>query len=186
MDGRTAAHAARSALLLLLTINLFNYMDRQVLAAVEPDIRATFFAANDLHAMTKTGWLGSAFLLTYMFSAPLLGFLADRLSRWVIVGVAVILWSLATGGSGLATTFGILFATRVCVGIGEGGYGPAAPTILADLYPIERRGLIMAIFFTAISVGSALWYVIGGSIGARFGWRWAFFLVAPPGLFIGF
>src|SRR2546421_12638552 len=186
MDGRTAAHAARSALLLLLTINLFNYMDRQVLAAVEPDIRATFFAANDLHAMTKTGWLGSAFLLTYMFSAPLLGFLADRLSRWVIVGVAVILWSLATGGSGLATTFGILFATRVCVGIGEGGYGPAAPTILADLYPIERRGFIMAIFCTAVSLCRALWYVIGGPTAAGFGLRRGFFWGAAPAFLLRF
>src|ERR1700719_1132279 len=85
---------ARSALLLLLAINLFNYMDRQVLAAVEPDIRASFFSPNDPTAMTRTGLLGSAFLITYMLSAPLLGFLADRVSRWVIVGVAVILWSL--------------------------------------------------------------------------------------------
>jgi MFS family permease len=120
-----------------------------------------------------------------MVSAPVLGFLADRLSRWIIVGSAVILWSIASGASGLATTFGILFATRICVGIGEGGYGPAAPTILADLYPIQRRGLIMAIFCAAIPVGSALGYVIGGAIGSHFGWRWAFYSVAPPGLLLG-
>jgi MFS transporter, Spinster family, sphingosine-1-phosphate transporter len=176
---------ARTALALLLVINLFNYIDRQILAAVEPEIRATFFQSGDLNAMAKTGLLGTAFLVTYMLSAPVLGFLADRISRWVIVGSAVILWSLASGGSGLAATFGILFATRICVGIGEGGYGPAAPTILADLYPIERRGLIMAIFCAAIPVGSALGYVIGGPIAAHFGWRWAFYMVAPPGLLLG-
>src|SRR5438045_1092962 len=120
-----------------------------------------------------------------MISAPLLGFLADRISRWVIVGSAVILWSLASGASGLAATFAILFATRICVGIGEGGYGPAAPTILSDLFPIETRGRIMAIFCAAIPVGSALGYVIGGLIGAHLGWRWAFYLVAPPGLLLG-
>lgn len=60
--------------------------------------------------MTKTGlYLGDAFLLTYMISAPILGFLADRLSRWFVIGVAVILWSLASGASGLAATFAILF-----------------------------------------------------------------------------
>ncbi len=135
--------------------------------------------------MTKTGFLGTAFLVTYMLSAPVLGFLADRISRWVIVGTAVILWSLASGGSGLAATFGILFATRVCIGIGEGAYGPAAPTILSDLYPIETRGRIMAIFCAAIPVGSALGYVVGGLVGAHFGWRWAFYMVAPPGLILG-
>jgi MFS transporter, Spinster family, sphingosine-1-phosphate transporter len=177
---------ARSALFLLLTINLFNYIDRQILAALEPDIRATFFAPDDVNRMTKTGLLGVAFFVTYMISAPVLGFLADRISRWVIVGVAVILWSLASGASGLAATFGILFATRIFVGIGEGGYGPAAPTILSDLFTIEARGRIMAIFCAAIPVGSALGYVIGGLVGAHLGWRWAFYLVTPPGLLLGF
>ena len=183
-NGRPGS-AAKTALLLLLGINLFNYIDRQILAALEPDIRATFFAADDVHAMTKTGLLGDAFFVTYMVSAPILGFLADRFSRWIIVGSAVILWSLASGGSGLAATFAILFATRVLVGIGEGGYGPAAPTILADLFPIETRGRIMAIFCSAIPVGSALGYVIGGLVGAHLGWRWAFYLVTLPGLLLG-
>ena len=174
-----------SALLLLLGINLFNYIDRQILAALEPDIRAAFFAADDVNAMTKTGLLGVAFFVTYMISAPILGLLADRISRWIIVGCAVILWSLASGISGLAATFAILFATRIFVGIGEGGYGPAAPTILSDLFPIERRGRVMAIFYTAIPVGSALGYVIGGLVGANLGWRWAFYLVTPPGLLLG-
>ena len=183
-NGRPGS-AAKTALLLLLGINLFNYIDRQILAALEPDIRATFFAPNDPNAMTKTGLLGDAFFVTYMLSAPILGLLADRISRWLIVGSAVILWSLASGGSGLAATFGILFATRIFVGIGEGGYGPAAPTIIADLFPIQTRGRVMAIFYTAIPVGSALGYVIGGLVGAHMGWRWAFYLVAPPGILLG-
>ena len=183
--GKNTPSAAWSALVLLLAINLFNYIDRQILAAVEPDIRATFFAPNDPNAMMRTGWLGDAFFVTYMISAPVLGVLADRISRWIIVGSAVILWSLASGGSGLAATFAILFATRICVGIGEGGYGPAAPTILADRFPIETRGRIMAVFYTAIPVGSALGYVIGGVVGGHLGWRWAFYLVTPPGLLLG-
>ena len=183
--GKRPLSGAQSALFLLLAINLFNYIDRQILAALEPDIRASFFAAGDVNAMTKTGLLGDAFFVTYMISAPVLGLLADRFSRWIIIGFAVILWSLASGASGLAATFAILFATRICVGIGEGGYGPAAPTILADLFPIETRGRMMAVFYAAIPVGSALGYVIGGLVGAHFGWRWAFYLVTPPGLLLG-
>ena len=183
--GTKALSGARSALFLLLAINLFNYIDRQVLAALEPDIRASFFSSNDVNAMTKTGFLAVAFFVTYMVSAPILGLLADRYSRWIIVGSAVILWSLASGASGLAATFWILFATRIFVGIGEGGYGPAAPSMLSDLFPIETRGRIMAIFYTAIPVGSALGYVIGGLVGAHLGWRWAFYLITPPGLLLG-
>ena len=184
----TVAHPERKtgawfALGLLLAINLFNYIDRQILSALEPQIRATFFDPGDVNAMTKTGALGMVFLVTYMFSAPLLGWLSDRFSRWLIVGTCVILWSLASGASGLAATFGILVFTRVLIGIGEGGYGPAAPTILADLFPIENRGRILAIFCAAIPVGSALGYVLGGFFHEH--WRWAFYLLTPPGIILG-
>jgi MFS family permease len=180
-----ALSGASTALWLLLGINLFNYIDRQVLAAVEPDIRATLFAANDVNAMAKTGALGTAFLITYMLTAPALGWLADRFSRWIIIGSAVILWSVASGASGLAATFFALLLTRVFVGIGEGGYGPAAPTVLADLFPLSTRGRVLAVFCAAIPVGSALGYVFGGLINEHLGWRWAFYLIAPPGLLLG-
>ncbi len=176
---------ALTALGLLLVINLFNYIDRYILAAVEPEIRAAFFSPNDPNAMAVSGLLGTAFFVTYMLSAPALGWLSDRFSRWVIVGIAVILWSLASGGSGLAATFGILLFTRILVGIGEGGYGPAAPTILADLFPLAVRGRVLSVFFAAIPVGGALGYVLGGLINAHLGWRWAFYLVTPPGLLLG-
>ncbi len=181
----TPKSVARIALALLLGINLFNYIDRFVLAAVEPNIRAAFFAPDDVNAMARTGLLAPAFLLTYMFSAPILGFLADRFSRWTIVGVCVILWSFATAASGFAATFAALFFTRIFVGIGEGGYGPAAPTILADFFPTRMRGRIMAIICGAIPVGSALGYVLGGLINHQLGWRWAFYLVAIPGILLG-
>ncbi len=176
---------AQKALLLLLAINLCNYIDRYVLAAVEPSIRRAFFAIDDPNAMAMTGALAPAFLATYMIAAPALGWLADRFSRWLVVGVCVILWSFATAASGFATTFLALLLTRVFVGIGEGGYGPAAPTILADYFPVEKRGRIMAIFCAAIPVGSALGYVLGGVINAQLGWRWAFYIVAIPGLILG-
>ena len=176
---------ARTALSLLLGINIFNFIDRYILYAVEPEIRATFFLPSDPNAMAMTGLLAPAFLVTYMCSAPVLGFLADRFSRWVIVGVCVILWSLATVASGFALTFAALFVTRIFVGIGEGGYGPAAPTILADFFALEMRARIMAIFFCAIPVGSALGYVLGGVISHQLDWRWAFYLVAIPGIILG-
>src|SRR5256714_7552081 len=176
---------ARLALGLLVAINLFNYIDRFVLAAIEPNIRAAFFGPGDVDAMAKTGLLAPAFLITYMCSAPILGFLADRFSRWTIVGVCVILWSFSTAASGLAATFAALFITRIFVGIGEGGYGPAAPTILSDYFAIRMRGRIMAIFCGAIPVGSALGYVLGGIINHQLGWRWAFYLVAIPGIILG-
>lgn len=187
MESKTAGRSgARFALALLLGINLLNYIDRYILAAVEPNIREAFFKPGDPNAMAVTGLLGTAFFVTYMLSAPALGWLSDRFSRWLIIGSAVIFWSLASGASGLAATFGILLFTRVLVGVGEGGYGPAAPTILADLFPIAIRGRVLSTFCAAIPVGGALGYVIGGLIASHWGWRWAFYVVTPPGLLLGF
>jgi len=189
MEGaaKQAMRSAHGALLLLLAINLLNFIDRYIVAAVEPSIRATFFAAGDRNAMAITGTLGTAFVVSYMIAAPALGWLADRFSRWMIIGIAVVLWSLASGASGLASSIGILLAARVFVGIGEGGYGPAAPPIISDLFPLATRGRVLAVFFAAIPVGSALGYAGGGLVNLlHLSWRWAFYLVAPPGLLLGF
>lgn len=165
------------ALALLLAINLFNYIDRQVLAAVEPVLSKEFRLTE-----TQAGSLASAFLYAYMVGAPLFGRLATKWSRWWLVGASIAAWSLASGATGVATTFGVLVLTRICVGIGEAGYGPSAPALLSDYYPVERRGKVLALFYLAIPVGSALGYVYGGKIAALLGWRWAFWLVLPPGL----
>jgi MFS family permease len=180
---KTVFTSATAALWLLLVINLFNYIDRYILAAVLPRIRQEFLAG-DPNQFQKAGWLFPAFLISYMCAAPILGWLADRVSRWWLIAVSVTLWSLASGWSGVAGSFVILLCTRAFVGIGEAGYGPAAPTILSDLYPIERRGRTLAYFYLAMPVGGALGYAFGGKISDVLNWHWAFYLVVPPGLFL--
>jgi MFS family permease len=79
-----------------------------------------------------------------------------------------------------------MFCTRCFVGVGEAAYAPVAPTMLSDLYPVERRGQILAWFYAAIPVGTALGFFLGGAVLAHFeDWRWAFYLVVPPGLLLG-
>jgi predicted MFS family arabinose efflux permease len=176
-------------LTLLLLINLFNYIDRFVLAAVVPKIRAEFLAPDDNWAEAKMGALSTAFMVSYMIFAPIFGLLADRMSRWWLIAIGVAVWSIASGTSGLATGFVVLLITRILVGVGEAVYGPAAPALISDLYPVSRRGTVLAWFYAAIPVGAALGFMLGGlSLGYTerlFGapnWRWAFYLVVPPGL----
>lgn len=175
----------RFAVGLLLAINLFNYIDRYVLAAVSPAVSKEFFADGDPHAHSKMGLLATAFLISYMVVAPVFGWLADRGNRWTIVAIGVILWSLASGGSGLATFWLMMLIMRIFVGIGEAAYGPTAPTLLSDLFPVERRGAILAWFYVAIPVGSALGYVLGGMVIQFTSWHWAFLLTLPPGIILG-
>lgn len=175
--------APATALLILLVINLFNYIDRAILAALIPTLKQEFLAG-DPHQNFKAGLWTTAFLVSYMLTAPLFGLLADRFSRWRLIGIGVAIWSLASGWSGLATSFWLLLYTRTFVGIGEAAYGPAAPTIIADLYPIKTRGRVLAWFYAALPVGYALGYAYGGKIADLLNWRWAFYLVVPPGLLL--
>lgn len=178
----------RPALILLLLINLFNYIDRYILAAVEPLVSRELFPPGSVgadDAKTKMGLLATAFMVAYMLLSPVFGYLADRTKRWYVIGAGVIVWSLASGASGLATTFGMLLLMRILVGVGEAAYGPTAPTIIADLYPVAKRGSVMAWFYAAIPVGSALGYVLGGALAYFFGWHWAFLVTIPPGILLG-
>src|SRR4051812_24918644 len=183
-SGRTGSPLRDSphwALALLLAINLFNYIDRSVLAAVMPTLMQTFTAPAWMF-----GLLTTVFIISYMCFAPLFGWLADRYRRWSLIAVGVILWSLASGASGLAMSIGMMLATRVFVGVGEAAYGPVAPTIIADMYPVERRGRSLAWFYAAIPVGSALGFLLGSAVlGTGLSWRWSFWLVVPPGLLLG-
>jgi MFS family permease len=185
MSDQTSRIGARISLGLLLVINLFTFIDRYVLAAVEPSIRATFFSPNNPNAMWWSGMLSTAFVVSYMLSAPALGWLADRFSRWRIIGISAIIWSAATAASGLAGSIVTLFIARIFVGIGEGAYGPAAPPIISDLFPMKSRSTMLAIFFAAVPVGGALGYIFGGLINPHLGWRWAFYIVSGPGLLLG-
>lgn len=183
---RAAIRSARVSLFVLLSINLFNYIDRYILAAVEPRIREAFFDKNDPDAATNLGWLGSAFMVSYMVVAPVFGWLGDRTRRWTIIGLGAIAWSLASGASGLATTFTVLLITRIFVGIGEAAYGPTAPTIIADLFPVQRRGAVLAWFYAAIPVGTAIGYALGTTVAAKTNsWQWPFYSVVPWGIALG-
>jgi len=181
-DGRSASPAdARAAayrlLALLSAINLVNYMDRYLLAPVVPAVRAELQITN-----AQAGALVTAFFLVYMLAAPVVGWLADRYPRKLLIAGGVALWSVATWLSGWAPTYGWLLASRALVGIGEASYSCIVPALLCDLFPREQRGRVLSVFYAAIPVGAALGYVVGGWVGTHFGWRSVFNVGAAPGL----
>ncbi len=215
---------AWTALWLLVLINLFNYIDRNVMAAVEKHVRKDFFGLKDekgefvIDPVTKKvkdghpqakelmGLLNTAFLVSFMFLAPVFGALATSMSRWLLIALGVVVWSLASGASGAAELFGaqlggkeiilfqtvlpmayvVMLLTRVFVGIGEAAYGPVAPDIISQMFPVEKRGQVMAWFYTAIPVGGALGYALGDIIyGITGHWRHAFYAVVLPGIALG-
>jgi predicted MFS family arabinose efflux permease len=166
-----------AALGVLTGINVLNYLDRYMGAALLPLMIPALHLTD-----SQAGSLQSIFMIVYLLASPLAGWLGDRGPRLKLAAAGVAIWSAATFGSGLASTFAGLMLARALVGVGEASYANVTPSLLADLYPAERRGRVMAIFYVAIPVGSAFGYILGGWIGPALGWQTAFFVAGGPGL----
>lgn len=175
-----ASRAARWALGVLTLINLFNYLDRYVPAALVESLRRSELHVSD----TQSGLLMSGFIVVYMLTSPLFGYLGDRGGRPRIVAAGVAVWSLATGIAGFARSVGGLLVARSVVGVGEAAYVTISPAMLADSFPRSQRGRVFAFFNAATPIGAAAGYILGGLVDHHFGWRAAFFVAGFPGLLL--
>ncbi len=175
----TAKLYPRTALVLLTALNLLNYVDRSVLFAVQPLVQSEFHLTN-----AQVGYLTSAFLIFYMIAAPFVGPLADRFSRKKIIVGGAIFWSGLTLLTAVTHTYTELLIRHTLVGIGEATFVTIAPTFVSDLFPEEKRGRILGIFYLAIPVGTAAGYLLGGHLGVSHGWRFPFYIAAAPGFLL--
>ena len=163
---------------LLVIAYTLNFIDRQIAGILAEPIK------HDLNLTdSQLGWLGgTAFALFYTVLAIPIARFADRKDRSIILAAGLALWSLATAACGIAQNFAQLFLARMSVGIGEAAGVAPAYSLLADLYPTERRARSMALFSLGIPLGSALGVVFGGLIAAKVDWRMAFITLGIVGL----
>jgi MFS family permease len=176
-DVKDPGHGARSALIILFAINLLNFFDRNMFGAVAEPIRKEW-ALND----SQIGWLATAFILLYAFVGVPLGRLSDRWKRPTILGIGVAVWSLLTAASGMAWSYGTLFAARVGVGIGEASCAPASSSLIGDFYPAEQRARALSFFMLGLPLGTFFGNLVSGRLAAAYGWRVPFYVACVPGL----
>jgi len=166
-------------LVLLIGLNLLNYIDRYILPGEISLIQHEFHSSDQ-----QMGALTTALFIAYMLTAPLTGWLGDRFSRKPLIIGGAVLWSLATLATAWVHDYWSLYIRHALVGVGEATFGIYAPAVLADFYPERDRNRILSIFYIAIPVGAALGYTAGGQLGSLRGWRAPFFICAIPGLII--
>lgn len=171
----------RTLTLVLLTITyFFSYMDRYILSILLEDIKADLLLSD-----TQLGILsGIAFALFYATLGVPVAWLADRWNRRNIIAIALAFWSAMTALCGLAQNFAQLLAARIGVGIGEAGSSPPSHSMIADLYPPEKRAGALAIYTLGVTVGAGAGTILGGTITYYFDWRTAFLAVGLPGILL--
>lgn len=168
-----------ATLALLTALNVLNYIDRNMLLGVQPLVQKEFRITD-----AQTGLLTSAFFFCYMFAAPAVGWLGDRFQRKLIMLIGIAIWSGFTLLTWLVHDYNELLLRHTIVGIGEASYATIAPTLVADLFPVERRGRMLSIFYLGLPVGSALGILLGGPLGQAHGWRFPFMLAGIPGFIL--
>ncbi|MGH9597499.1 MAG: spinster family MFS transporter [Edaphobacter sp.] len=175
----TSVAGATTALVLLTALNFVNYIDRYILPGVQEQIKSEFHLT-DAHIGNLTLW----FMLAYMFTSPITGWLGDRFPRKPMIVIAALFWSGINFLTATVHSYDSLNLRHAALGVGEASFGIFAPALLADFYPEDQRNRVLTIFNVAIPVGAALGYIIGGSVGEHFGWRMSFIVSAVPGTII--
>ncbi len=169
----------RYVFILLFLLYMFDYMDRMIITALFPFIKAEWDLTD-----TQLGSLISAVYWSIVVLVIPVSIVVDRWSRRRTIGAMAALWSLATAAAAFTKTFPQLFLTRSFIGVGESGYAPGGSAMISGLYPMEKRSWMMGIWNAAIPLGSAIGVAVGGIIAAHWGWRHAFGVVAVPGLIV--
>jgi MFS transporter, Spinster family, sphingosine-1-phosphate transporter len=166
---------ATTALVLLTALNFVNYIDRYILPGVQEQVKVEFHLSDE-HIGTLTFW----FMIAYMFTSPITGWLGDRFPRKPMIVIAALFWASINFLTATVHSYDSLNIRHAALGVGEASFGIFAPSLLADYYEPDQRNRVLTIFNVAIPVGAALGYLVGGTVGEHYGWRMSFIVSAIP------
>ncbi|HSW06693.1 spinster family MFS transporter [Aquabacterium sp.] len=171
----------RYTLFLLFAVSVFNYVDRTIISILQVPIKRDLGLSDaQLGALT-----GLSFAIVYATLCLPVAALADRGNRTRIIAASLMFWSAMTAFTGLATSFVMLVLLRFGVAAGEAGSVPSTHSVIADLYPPERRATVLAVWGLSLPAGMAAGYLLGGNLDQWIGWRAAFAFVGVAGLLLG-
>lgn len=176
-DGPTASTYAIYILVLLTAANVVSYADRYIFSIAMPAIKAEFGISDSVLGLIA----GPGFTISYLLFTMPIAALADRWSRRKVLAASVTLWSAATCFCGMAGNVAQLTLSRILVGIGEAGSMPPSQSMIAQIFPENRRSTAMGVLASAPYLGLLVGLAGGGALAAAYGWRWAFIIMAALG-----
>lgn len=167
------------ALAVIFGANFLNYLDRQLVSALEKPVTQSLTLSE-----AEFGLLWTLFTVGYIASAPFVGFLTDRYRRPRIFAVCIAIWSFATISSGWATTKWVLYVSRALIGVGEAGCLIIGPSLLSEFFDRKVRGRALSTFYLGLPLGGMSGYVVGGLFEKLGIWRGAFLCAGVPGILL--
>jgi MFS family permease len=176
----TVTRYAVFVLAVLVMVYGFNFMDRYIFVILMEDIKKDLSLSD-----TQLGLIsGFAFSTVYSVAGLAVARWADRGNRRSIIAMALACWSVLTVACGLTRNFLQLVIARMGVGVSESACSPPACSLLADIFPPQRRAMAYAVYTAGLYVGLGLGFGLGGWIGEHYGWRAAFLWAGAPGILL--
>lgn len=167
----------RTALVMLVTAGVVNYIDRATLAVANPLIREELGLS-----FSQMGYLLSAFLWSYAFSQLPTGAMVDKLGPRRLLTLGLSLWSLAQFLGGLVQSFAQFIVARLLLGVGEAPQFPTAARVVRDWFNTRDRGLATGILNCASTLGNAIAVPLLTFMMLAVGWRITFVIMGVAGL----
>jgi MFS family permease len=162
----------------------FVFFDRNAMSYLGPFVQKDLSLTN-----TEVGWLSSALSFAFALSALGIGYLSDKTGkRKSILLITVVIFSLCSALSGLASSFVVLLLSRMLMGTAEGGVLPISQSLIALESDEKRRGLNAGVMQNLGSnlIGSSIAPIVLVAIANAYHWRAAFYIAAIPGLICAF
>ncbi len=163
-----------------LTVTLATFMevlDTSIANVALPHIAGSLGASSE-----EATWVLTSYLVSSAVVLPISGWLSDRFGRKRFYMTCVTVFTVCSLLCGLAPTLPLLILARIMQGAGGGGLAPSEQAILADTFPVEKRGQAFAVYGMAVVVAPAIGPTLGGWITDNFNWHWIFFINLPIGL----
>jgi DHA2 family multidrug resistance protein len=127
-------------------------------------------------------WVLTSYLVSSAIVLPISGWLATRYGRKRFYMTCVVMFTVCSFLCGIAQSLPMLIFARILQGVGGGGLAPSEQAILADTFPVSKRGQAFAVYGMAVVVAPAIGPTLGGWITDNFSWHWIFFINIPIGI----
>ncbi len=154
----------------------------EVLDTTIANVALRYIAGGLSAPVIDSEWVITSYLASNAIILPISGWISVRLGRRNYFLLSIAVFTLASMLCGMATSLGMLIASRVLQGLAGGGLQPSSQGVLLDTFPPEKQGQAMTVFSIAALLAPVVGPTLGGYITDNYSWRWIFYLNLPVGL----